>query len=55
MRAAAGLSGTPAQHPEPQQLLDMARGQGVQQLDRSIDLLVSRLRHKLDDDPARPA
>jgi two-component system OmpR family response regulator len=38
-----------------QQLLDMARGQGVQQLDRSIDLLVSRLRHKLDDDPARPA
>ncbi|WP_022980480.1 winged helix-turn-helix domain-containing protein [Ideonella sp. B508-1] len=38
-----------------QQLLDMARGQGVQQLDRSIDLLVSRLRHKLDDDPRSPA
>lgn len=37
-----------------QQLLDMARGQGVQQLDRSIDLLVSRLRHKLDDDPRAP-
>lgn len=37
-----------------QQLLDMARGQGVQQLDRSIDLLVSRLRHKLDDDPRSP-
>jgi two-component system OmpR family response regulator len=37
-----------------QQLLDMARGQGVQQLDRSIDLLVSRLRHKLEDDPRAP-
>ncbi|MCA6218796.1 response regulator transcription factor [Ideonella sp. B7] len=37
-----------------QQLMDLARGQGVQQLDRSIDLLVSRLRHKLDDDPRAP-
>jgi two-component system, OmpR family, response regulator len=37
-----------------QQLLDLARGRGVQQLDRSIDLLVSRLRHKLEDDPRSP-
>ena len=29
------------------QLLEKARGRGVDQLDRSIDLLVSRLRHKL--------
>lgn len=35
-------------------LLDLARGDGVQQLERSIDLLVSRLRHKLGDDPQRP-
>jgi len=33
------------------QLLDAARGQGVEVLDRSIDLLVSRLRSKLGDDP----
>lgn len=33
------------------QQLDMARGQGVRQRDRSIDLQVSRLRHKLDDAP----
>lgn len=31
-------------------LLDLARGAGVEQLDRSIDLLVSRLRHKLGDE-----
>jgi len=29
------------------QLLEQARGRGTDQLDRSIDLLVSRLRHKL--------
>jgi len=29
------------------QLLELARGRGVDQLDRSVDLLVSRLRHKL--------
>ena len=33
------------------QLLDAARGQGVDASDRSIDLLVSRLRSKLGDDP----
>jgi len=31
-------------------LLDLARGEGVTQLDRSIDLLVSRLRQKLAPD-----
>ncbi|MFZ5550636.1 MAG: winged helix-turn-helix domain-containing protein [Pseudomonadota bacterium] len=31
-------------------LMDLARGAGVEQLDRSIDLLVSRLRHKLGDE-----
>ncbi|HSI59563.1 MAG TPA: response regulator transcription factor [Ideonella sp.] len=37
------------------ELLDLARGAGVDQLERSIDLLVSRLRHKLDDDPRSPS
>lgn len=36
------------------QLLDLARGVGVEQLDRSIDGLVSRLRHKLGDDAHSP-
>lgn len=31
-------------------LIDLARGAGAEQLDRSIDLLVSRLRHKLADE-----
>lgn len=35
-------------------LLDAARGRGVDMLDRSIDLLVSRLRQKLGDDPKQP-
>lgn len=37
-----------------QTLIDLARGAGVDQLDRNIDLLVSRLRHKLQDDPRSP-
>jgi len=46
------------EHPRrtlPRQLLmDMARGVGTDQLDRSIDLLVSRLRHKLAEDAQQP-
>lgn len=37
-----------------EQLLDEARGRSIDAFDRSIDLLVSRLRQKLDDDPRSP-
>jgi two-component system OmpR family response regulator len=37
------------------QLIDLARGRTVEAFDRSIDLLVSRLRQKLNDDPKNPA
>ncbi|MFZ6771868.1 response regulator [Undibacterium sp. SXout7W] len=36
------------------QLLDFARGKSSDAFDRSIDLLVSRLRQKLEDDPRQP-
>lgn len=36
------------------QLLDAARGRAAEAFDRSIDLLVSRLRQKLQDDPRLP-
>lgn len=36
-------------------LMDEARGRGLEAFERSIDLLVSRLRHKLGDDPRHPA
>ena len=36
------------------QLLDAARGRAAEAFDRSIDLLVSRLRQKLNDDPKAP-
>lgn len=36
------------------QLMDAARGQATDAFDRSIDLLVSRLRQKLADDPRAP-
>lgn len=35
-------------------LMDIARGRGMEAFDRSIDLLVSRLRQKLADDPREP-
>ena len=35
-------------------LLDTARGRAIEVFDRSIDLLVSRLRQKLGDDPKEP-
>src|SRR5712672_3315562 len=37
------------------QLLDLARGQAHAVYDRSIDTLVSRLRHKLEVDPKTPS
>ncbi|HWK47277.1 MAG TPA: winged helix-turn-helix domain-containing protein, partial [Stellaceae bacterium] len=36
------------------QLLDFARGLSHAAYDRSIDVQVSRLRHKLEDDPKNP-
>lgn len=38
-----------------EQLLDAARGKDIDVFDRSIDLLVSRLRQKLGDDPRSPS
>lgn len=38
-----------------EQLLDLARGRDAQPFDRSIDVQVSRLRRKIEDDPRRPA
>lgn len=38
-----------------EQLLDAARGRNIEVFDRSIDLLVSRLRQKLGDDPKTPS
>lgn len=37
-----------------QELLQLARGEGVQALERSVDLMISRLRQKLNDDPSSP-
>jgi two-component system OmpR family response regulator len=36
------------------QLLDLTRGRGATALDRSVDTQVSRLRRKLEEDPADP-
>ncbi len=37
-----------------EQLLEIAKGTAEESFDRSIDVHVSRLRHKLGDDPRRP-
>ncbi len=37
------------------QLLDLSRGRAAASFDRSIDVQVSRLRRKLEDDPRQPA
>jgi len=37
------------------QLMEHARGRAMESFERSIDLLVSRLRHKLSDNPRAPA
>ncbi len=46
------------QHPQRvlsrDQLLDLAKGRAAAQLDRSIDLQVSRLRHKIEEDAKNP-
>lgn len=48
-----------AEHPQRilsrDQLLDFARGETHLVYDRSIDVLVSRIRHKLESDPKNPA
>jgi two-component system OmpR family response regulator len=48
-----------AEHPQRvltrNQLLDFARGLSHDAYDRSIDVQVSRLRHKLEDDPKDPS
>lgn len=38
-----------------EQLMERARGNAEEAFDRSIDVHISRLRHKLGDDPRRPA
>jgi len=37
------------------QLLDLARGRSASSFDRSIDILISRLRRKIEADPKEPA
>jgi two-component system OmpR family response regulator len=37
------------------QLMEQARGRAMESFERSIDLLVSRLRQKLADDPREPS
>lgn len=37
-----------------ERLMDLARGRSIEAFERSIDLLVSRLRAKIDDDPQEP-
>lgn len=37
------------------QLLDLTQGRGTEAVSRSIDILVSRIRHKIEDDPRDPA
>ena len=37
------------------QLVDLTQGKEADPLDRSIDVQVSRLRHRLGDDPTRAA
>ncbi|MBW2276924.1 MAG: response regulator transcription factor, partial [Deltaproteobacteria bacterium] len=37
-----------------EQLMELARGNAEEAFDRSIDVHISRLRHKLGDDPRRP-
>jgi len=48
-----------AEHPQRvltrEQLIDLARGSAHDAYDRSIDVLVSRIRHKLEEDPKVPA
>jgi two-component system OmpR family response regulator len=48
-----------AEHPQRvltrEQLIDLARGSAHDAYDRSIDVLVSRIRHKLEEDPKDPA
>jgi two-component system phosphate regulon response regulator OmpR len=36
------------------QLLDLAHGRGSEPFDRSIDIRVTRLRHKIETDPTKP-
>lgn len=38
-----------------EQLLDLARGRDAQPFDRSVDVQISRIRRKVEPDPARPA
>jgi two-component system, OmpR family, response regulator len=48
-----------AEHPQHvltrDQLIDLARGESHLAYDRSIDVLVSRIRHKLEPDPKNPS
>jgi len=46
--------GTPRRVCSRDQLMEQARGRAMDAFERSIDLLVSRLRHKLSDDPREP-
>jgi len=50
----AAFVGRPQRVLSRDQLLDLARGRDAQPLDRAIDVQVSRLRRKIEADPAEP-
>jgi len=48
------LAGSPNRVLSRDQLLEMTHGHGADPFDRSIDVRITRLRRKIEDDPARP-
>jgi len=51
----AALAGRPQRVLSRDQLLDLTRGRGAGPFDRSVDVLLSRLRRKIEPDPKVPA
>jgi len=51
----AALAERPGRVLSRDQLLDLTRGREAQPFDRSVDVQLSRLRRKLEDDPKEPA
>ncbi|MEW9624137.1 winged helix-turn-helix domain-containing protein [Rhodanobacter geophilus] len=54
VRGAGGPGGPPYETLSRERLIALARGRDHEAFDRSIDVMVSRLRRCLEDDPRRP-
>ena len=54
IRAATGIRGTSPAVLTRDSLLELARGRSAAAVDRSIDVHISRLRHRLEVDPKEP-